>query len=68
MNTKTTVIDEAQLSQQFAFCDKISAYWHEKNITPIAYVETYGCQQNEADSEKLRGYLVQSGYAITDKA
>ena len=68
MNTKTTVIDEAQLSNQFAFCDKISAYWHEKNITPIAYVETYGCQQNEADSEKLRGYLVQSGYAITDKA
>ena len=68
MNTKTTVINEAQLSSQFAFCDKIQAYWHEKNITPTAYVETYGCQQNEADSEKLRGYLVQSGYAITDKA
>ena len=68
MNTKTTVINEAQLSSQFAFCDKIQAYWHEKNLTPLAYVETYGCQQNEADSEKLRGYLVQSGYAITDKA
>ena len=66
MNTKTTVITEEQLQQQFAFCDKISAYWHEKNICPIAYVETYGCQQNEADSEKLRGYLTMSGYAITD--
>ncbi len=68
MNTKTTVITEGQLEGQFAFCDKIAAYWHDKNETPLAYVETYGCQQNEADSEKLRGYLVQSGYAITHEA
>ncbi len=68
MDTKTTVIDEAQLSQQFAYCDKIAAYWQQQNATPTAYVETYGCQQNEADSEKLRGFLVQSGYAITDTA
>ena len=31
-------------------------------------METYGCQQNEADSEKLRGYLVQCGYAIVGRA
>ena len=68
MNTKTTVISEVELAQQFAFCDKISAYWREKGRTPIAYVETYGCQQNEADSEKLRGYLIQSGYAIGTEA
>ena len=68
MDTKTTVITEAQLQQQFAFCDKIALYWHEKNTVPTAYVETYGCQQNEADSEKLRGYLVQSGYRITGSA
>ena len=68
MNTKTTVVTESELRQQFAFCDKISAYWHEKEITPTAYVETYGCQQNEADSEKIRGYLTQSGYAIVQEA
>ena len=68
MDTKTTVINEAQLSQQFAYCDKIAAYWQQQNTAPTAYVETYGCQQNEADSEKLRGFLVQSGYAITDTA
>ena len=68
MNTKTTVISQEQLQQQFAFCDHISAYWHEKNTTPTAYVETYGCQQNEADSEKLRGYLTQSGYQIVKEA
>ena len=68
MNTKTTVISEVQLQEQFAFCDKISALWHEKGISPTAYVETYGCQQNEADSEKLRGYLAQCGYAIVQEA
>ena len=68
MNTKTTVITEEQLAAQFAYCDKIAAYWHENNTTPTAYVETYGCQQNEADSEKLRGYLAQSGYAMAKEA
>ena len=68
MNTKTTVITDSQLAGQFACCDKIAAYWHDQNITPTAYVETYGCQQNEADSEKLRGYLTQSGYSIVGEA
>ncbi len=32
---------------------------------PLAMVDTYGCQQNEADSEKLRGYLALMGYGFT---
>lgn len=68
MNTKTTVISQESLEAQLAFCDKIAAMWLAQGDTPKAYVETYGCQQNEADSEKLRGYLVQSGYAIVNEA
>ena len=68
MNTKTTVISQADLEKQFAYCDKIAAFWQSENVTPTAYVETYGCQQNEADSEKLRGFLAQSGYAIATDA
>ncbi len=68
MNTKTTVISQEQLDGQFAYCDKIASYWAQQGITPVAYVETYGCQQNEADSEKLRGYLSQCGYAIGSQA
>ena len=68
MNTKTTVISQEQLQQQFDFCSKIHAIWHSRGITPLAYVETYGCQQNEADSERIRGLLTQCGYAITDTA
>lgn len=32
---------------------------------PLALVDTYGCQQNEADSEKLRGMLLEMGYGMT---
>ena len=66
MNNKTTVITQEQLQEQFAYCDKIAAMWQSRGTTPLAYVETYGCQQNEADSEQIRGLLAQSGYGMTD--
>ena len=68
MKEKTTVISQEALAEQLAFCHQIQNYWHERDLTPLAYVETYGCQQNEADSEKIRGLLIESGYAITDSA
>ena len=68
MNTKTTRITPAQVDEQLAVCQKIHAYWTERNTTPKAYVETYGCQQNEADSERIRGMLSEAGYAIVHEA
>ncbi|MGM9590250.1 MAG: tRNA (N6-isopentenyl adenosine(37)-C2)-methylthiotransferase MiaB [Faecousia sp.] len=68
MNTKTTVISQAALDVQFGFCDKIAVLWQSEGRTPTAYVETYGCQQNEADSEKIRGYLTSCGYTIVHEA
>ena len=68
MNTKTTIISQEELDRQFGYCDRIAAFWAQQGLTPRAYVETYGCQQNEADSEKLRGFLAQSGYAIVQEA
>ena len=68
MSSKTTVISQEQLDKQLSFCNKIQAYWHDRDRIPSAYVETYGCQQNEADSEKLRGILSESGYRMTDSA
>ena len=68
MNTKTTVISQEELQAQAAFCDHIRMYWLDRDTVPTAYVETYGCQQNEADSERIRGILCESGYAIVDNA
>jgi tRNA-2-methylthio-N6-dimethylallyladenosine synthase len=33
-----------------------------------AYIETYGCQMNTADSELMHGILAESGYLPTDSA
>ena len=68
MQNKTTVISQEDLSKQMSFCAHIRQYWMDRDTTPLAYVETYGCQQNEADSEKIRGMLIESGYAMTDTA
>ena len=37
-----------------------------KGLDRKAYVLTFGCQQNEADSEKLAGMAKEMGYEITD--
>ena len=34
--------------------------------TPLVNVQTFGCVQNENDSEKIRGILAKSGYAVSD--
>ncbi len=68
MNKKTSVISKEQLDHQLSFCNKIRSYWLDRDTVPLAYVETYGCQQNEADSERIRGILIESGYAVTDTA
>ncbi len=35
---------------------------------PIAFVRTYGCQQNVADGEKIKGLLKRMGFAFTQTA
>ena len=52
MERKTPVIGQEQLQAQLALCARIREYWQARGVTPVAYVETYGCQQNEADSER----------------
>ncbi|MBE6547092.1 MAG: tRNA (N6-isopentenyl adenosine(37)-C2)-methylthiotransferase MiaB [Ruminococcaceae bacterium] len=44
------------------------AYTKANGRAPRAFVLTLGCQQNEADSEKLCGMAEACGYEITDKA
>ena len=34
---------------------------------PLAFIRTYGCQQNVADSEKIKGMLAKSGFGFVDE-
>ena len=63
---QTPTIDPAEIRRQLAFCDQIRALLDQRPGQKVAFVDTYGCQQNEADSERLRGYLARMGYAFTD--
>ena len=67
MERKTVVIAQSDLERQKAVCEQIREYWLAQGRTPLAFVDTYGCQQNEADSERIRGYLRQMGYGFTDQ-
>ena len=60
------VIAPEEIRRQEAICASIAARLREQGARPLAMVDTYGCQQNEADSEKLRGYLAEMGCGFTD--
>ena len=63
---QTPTIPPAEIARQLALCDQIRARLDQRPGQKLAYVDTYGCQQNEADSERLRGYLARMGYAFSD--
>ncbi len=56
------LIAEEELLRQRAFMQEVRAM-HTGVV--YAFVDTYGCQQNEADSEILRGLLLEMGYQPT---
>ena len=59
------IIDISRIKAQEAICAEIFEAVTADGKRPLAMVDTYGCQQNEADSEKLRGYLAEMGYGFT---
>ena len=58
-------ITEEQIGEQRNICASLFDRFTENGRRPYAMVDTYGCQQNEADSEKLRGWLREMGFTFT---
>ncbi len=52
---------------QSQYVKKIREYNSSLGYKPLACVQTYGCQQNVSDSEKMKGFLQQMGYEFTDQ-
>lgn len=56
-----------ELATQFGYCERVRELVSSKySNKPLAFVHTYGCQQNVSDSEHLKGYLELMGYGFTD--
>lgn len=60
-------IGAGEIAGQMDICARIRAENDAAPRRPLALVDTYGCQQNEADSEKLRGYISAMGFGFTDE-
>ena len=58
-------IGPEQIAAQEAVCARLRAHFTAEGKTPLALVDTYGCQQNESDSERVRGYLAEMGFGFT---
>ena len=64
---KTAVISKEEIKKQKELCEKVIGVISKRyDKMPLACVITYGCQQNVADSEKIKGMLSEMGYGFTE--
>lgn len=58
-----------EVLEQKKYIEKVSSIllnrYNGKDV-PLAYVHSYGCQQNLSDGEKVKGMLALMGYGFTD--
>ena len=66
MERKNVMVPQEELEEQRDYCARVRAFSQQRLTPPLAMVDTYGCQQNEADSERIRGLLEEMGYGFTD--
>ena len=60
------LIPKEEIARQMELCRQVARRNRERSVQPLALVDTYGCQQNEADSEQIRGMLREMGYGFTE--
>ncbi len=68
MNNKVRELAREEVNGQYIYMERVRELLAAAGKTLYCYVETYGCQQNEADSEIIRGMAVEMGYALCDSA
>lgn len=64
------LITNEQMAEQESYIMKLKEenmrYAAQNGHAKLALTETYGCQQNENDTERIRGMLRQAGFDFTD--
>ena len=68
MPAKIKKVSEEELKTQKQFAHKVNELTSKRyQSKPLACVVTYGCQQNVADSEHIKGMLETMGYGFTEE-
>ena len=60
------MVPEGEIARQRGFQEKIKAMFAARGAHPRACVETFGCQQNVADGQRIMGMLEAMGFAFTE--
>ena len=68
MKRENVLVSEDALARQREFEAKIKEMFTAREAHPVACVDTFGCQQNVADGQKLMGMLADSGFTFTEDA
>ena len=64
---KNIFVSESELNVQKEYTGKVRTVLSSRYPTaPKAFVHTYGCQGNVADSEHIKGMLIEMGYVLCD--
>ena len=66
MSYKRIEVPQGSIDEQKRIMALVAEINAAKPRQMFALVDTYGCQQNESDSERLRGMLREMGYEMTD--
>lgn len=68
MPAKIKKVSDEELEVQRQFAHKVNELTSKRySAKPLACVVTYGCQQNVADSEHIKGMLEAMGYGFTEE-
>ena len=67
MRTPNTAPTQGELERQNQFMQKIAALNEKMERKPRFFINTFGCQMNAHDSEKINGMLQKMGYEPCDE-
>ncbi len=63
----TCVVSKEEIEIQKEYSKKAAPLLVKRfGRTPIAFVHSYGCQQNVSDGERIKGMLAEMGFGFTD--
>ena len=68
MKREDIIVPEGEIARQRDFQENVRAMFAARGAHPLARVETFGCQQNVADGQRIMGMLEAMGFAFTEDA
>ncbi|MBP3936519.1 MAG: tRNA (N6-isopentenyl adenosine(37)-C2)-methylthiotransferase MiaB [Clostridia bacterium] len=64
--SQTRIISPEELAAQRPFTEWVRAHYESFGVSPLAYIRSFGCQQNVADAERIKGMLAEMGFGFTE--